>query len=63
MSALDGAAAHARRAQAAAPLFAALGDETRLQLLMRLAASGPVSCSCPVLIFAVDETPNHPVTP
>ncbi len=27
----------------AAPLFAALGDETRLQLLVRLAASGPES--------------------
>jgi DNA-binding transcriptional ArsR family regulator len=37
------AAVHARRAHAAAPLFAALGDETRLQLLMRLAASGPES--------------------
>ena len=31
------------RAHVAAPLFAALGDETRLQLLMRLAASGPES--------------------
>ena len=27
----------------AAPLFAALGDETRLQLVMRLAAGGPAS--------------------
>lgn len=27
----------------AAPLFAALGDETRLQLVMRLAAGGPGS--------------------
>jgi DNA-binding transcriptional ArsR family regulator len=27
----------------AAPLFAALGDETRLQLVMRLAAEGPAS--------------------
>src|SRR5262249_13548386 len=35
--------AHAARARAAAPLFAALGDETRLQMLMRLAASGPES--------------------
>ena len=34
---------HARRAHDAAPLFAALGDATRLQLLMRLAASGPES--------------------
>lgn len=33
----------ARRAQDAAPLFAALGDATRLQLLMRLSASGPES--------------------
>jgi DNA-binding transcriptional ArsR family regulator len=33
----------ARRAQEAAPLFAALGDATRLQLLMRLSASGPES--------------------
>src|SRR5215831_7521858 len=31
------------RAHAAAPLFAALGDETRLQILMRLSASGPES--------------------
>ena len=30
-------------ARAAAPLFAALGDETRLQLVMRLAAGGPGS--------------------
>jgi DNA-binding transcriptional ArsR family regulator len=37
------AGAHAARARAAAPLFAALGDETRLQMLMRLAASGPES--------------------
>jgi DNA-binding transcriptional ArsR family regulator len=36
-------AAAARRAQDAAPLFAALGDATRLQLLMRLSASGPES--------------------
>ena len=35
--------AHAARARAAAPLFAALGDETRLRMLMRLAASGPES--------------------
>ncbi|MBI3994125.1 MAG: helix-turn-helix transcriptional regulator [Candidatus Lambdaproteobacteria bacterium] len=27
----------------AAPLFAALGDETRLQLLLRLSSSGPAS--------------------
>ena len=33
----------ARRAQEAAPLFAALGDATRLQLLMRLSSSGPES--------------------
>ena len=33
----------ARRAQDAAPLFAALGDATRLQLLMRLSTSGPES--------------------
>jgi DNA-binding transcriptional ArsR family regulator len=33
----------ARRARQAAPLFAALGDATRLQLLMRLSASGPES--------------------
>jgi len=33
----------ASRAREAAPLFAALGDATRLQLLMRLAASGPES--------------------
>jgi len=33
----------ARRAREAAPLFAALGDATRLQLLMRLSTSGPES--------------------
>jgi DNA-binding transcriptional ArsR family regulator len=33
----------ARRAHDTAPMFAALGDPTRLQLLMRLAASGPES--------------------
>ena len=33
----------ARRAHDAAPLFAALGDATRLQLLMRLSTSGPES--------------------
>jgi DNA-binding transcriptional ArsR family regulator len=33
----------ARRARDAAPLFAALGDATRLQLLMRLSSSGPES--------------------
>jgi DNA-binding transcriptional ArsR family regulator len=38
-------ASAARRSQVrdAAPLFAALGDETRLDLLMRLAAGGPGS--------------------
>jgi DNA-binding transcriptional ArsR family regulator len=30
-------------ARAAAPLFAALGDETRLKLLVRLVAGGPAS--------------------
>jgi DNA-binding transcriptional ArsR family regulator len=33
----------AAQVQDAAPLFAALGDETRLRLLLRLAASGPES--------------------
>ena len=33
----------APRARTAAPLFAALGDETRLRLLLRLSASGPES--------------------
>ncbi len=33
----------ARDAPAAAQMFAALGDATRLQLLMRLSASGPES--------------------
>ena len=33
----------ARRAKDAAPLFAALGDATRLQLLLRLSTSGPES--------------------
>jgi DNA-binding transcriptional ArsR family regulator len=37
------ASATAPRARAAAPLFAALGDETRLQLLLRLSSSGPES--------------------
>jgi DNA-binding transcriptional ArsR family regulator len=31
------------RARLAAPLFAALGDQTRLEILMRLSASGPES--------------------
>ena len=33
----------AAQVEDAAPLFAALGDETRLRLLVRLAASGPES--------------------
>jgi len=33
----------AAQAHAAAPLFAALGDETRLKLVLRLAARGPES--------------------
>ncbi len=33
----------ALRAPAAAPMFAALGDETRLGLLRRLSADGPLS--------------------
>jgi DNA-binding transcriptional ArsR family regulator len=33
------------RASSAAPLFAALGDETRLQLVHRLVARGPASIS------------------
>ena len=37
------ASATAPRARVAAPLFAALGDETRLQLLLRLSSSGPES--------------------
>ena len=32
-----------RRAAAAAPIFAALGDETRLALVARLGAGGPLS--------------------
>jgi len=35
--------AAASRARAAAPLFAALGDETRLQLVLRLSRGGPES--------------------
>ncbi len=35
--------ANVRRAAEAAPLFAALGDETRLQLLTRLCHEGPLS--------------------
>jgi DNA-binding transcriptional ArsR family regulator len=34
-----------RRARNAAPLFAALGDETRLELVTRLGAEGPLSIS------------------
>ena len=37
------ASAHVRRAAEAAPVFAALGDETRLQLLSRLCHQGPLS--------------------
>jgi DNA-binding transcriptional ArsR family regulator len=33
------------RSRTPAPLFAALGDETRLELLMRLGATGPLSIS------------------
>jgi DNA-binding transcriptional ArsR family regulator len=36
-------AVHRSDVRDAAPLFAALGDETRLQLVMRLAAGGPGS--------------------
>ena len=43
MSPADKAVAHARRAHDAAALFAALGDATRLQLLIRLSTSGPES--------------------
>jgi DNA-binding transcriptional ArsR family regulator len=43
MSPSDASSAAARRARDAAVLFAALGDATRLQLLMRLSASGPES--------------------
>lgn len=35
----------ARRLQAFAPVFAALGDETRLRLLARLGTEGPLSIS------------------
>jgi len=35
--------AHARTLRDAAPLFAALGDETRLELVARLCADGPLS--------------------
>src|SRR5258706_15133790 len=35
--------ANVRRAAEAAPVFAALGDETRLQLLSRLCQEGPLS--------------------
>ncbi len=37
------AASAARRATEAAPVFAALGDETRLNLLARLSVEGPLS--------------------
>ena len=38
-------AVHRSHVRDAAPLFAALGDETRLHLVMRLAAGGPGSIS------------------
>jgi DNA-binding transcriptional ArsR family regulator len=41
MSRASGAAVP--KARTAAPLFAALGDETRLQLLLRLSSGGPES--------------------
>lgn len=37
------ASVHVRRAAESAPVFAALGDETRLQLLSRLCQEGPLS--------------------
>lgn len=44
MSAQRAKTASRRRAlEAAAPLFAALGDETRLRLVRRLAGEGPLS--------------------
>jgi DNA-binding transcriptional ArsR family regulator len=39
------ASANVRRAAESAPVFAALGDETRLQLLSRLCHEGPLSIS------------------
>src|SRR5258706_11518259 len=39
----EASAIGAAQVQDAAPLFAALGDETRLRLLVRLASSGPES--------------------
>ncbi len=38
-----GASAAARKLEDAAPVFAALGDETRLRLVARLCADGPLS--------------------
>jgi DNA-binding transcriptional ArsR family regulator len=38
-----GSAVAAREVRDAAPLFAALGDETRLRLLLRLSSGGPGS--------------------
>jgi DNA-binding transcriptional ArsR family regulator len=43
MSRADGAGAVTAQARAAAPLFAALGDATRYQLLLRLSTRGPGS--------------------
>ena len=40
-----GSATEAVQVRDAAPLFAALGDETRLKLLVRLSAGGPKSIS------------------
>ncbi|HEX3593483.1 MAG TPA: metalloregulator ArsR/SmtB family transcription factor [Polyangiaceae bacterium] len=43
MSPLRARSAAAARVRDAAPLFAALGDETRLRLVLRLASGGPGS--------------------
>jgi DNA-binding transcriptional ArsR family regulator len=42
---MSGAEVRAAAARGAAPLFAALGDETRLRLVRRLSAGGPASIS------------------
>ena len=43
MSARTSSAASARELRAAAPIFAALGDETRLRIVARLCSAGPTS--------------------
>jgi DNA-binding transcriptional ArsR family regulator len=53
MSALDAIAS--AQVKDAAPLFAALGDETRLRVVVRLSAGGPLSITRLATQFAVSR--------